>query len=68
MKEDLSKVSNILESIFIEIEFTGKKNINVGKIYKPPAPNPRDFIVSLQFIISAPSLQNKICIIMAILI
>ena len=64
VKSDLSKVSNILESIFIEIEIPGKKNIIVGEIYKPPTSNTRDFIESLQLILSAPSLHNRTCIIM----
>ena len=59
MIDELSVMSDELESIFIEITVPGTQNIVVGEIYRPPNSNPTNFIVTLQNLLSAPSLINK---------
>ena len=59
MIEELSVMSDELESIFIEITVPGKQNIVVGEIYRPPNSNPTKFIETLLNLLSAPYLINK---------
>ena len=59
MIEELSLMSDELESIFIEIIVPGKQNMIVGEIYRPPNSNPTKFIETLQTLLSSPFLINK---------
>ena len=61
---DLTIISDILESIFIEIEVPGKKHIVIGEIYRPPQSNFIEFLEIVQNILSSPHIANKMCFIM----
>ena len=64
IRDELTIISNTIETIFVELHFPHKKNIFLGEIYRPPNTNPKDFIETLQSLLSAPTLNNKTCIIM----
>ena len=61
---DLTKISNALESIFIEIiSHTGINKI-IGVIYRPPQSSKDDFLNELQNILQNEKIQNKTSFIM----
>ena len=60
-KKDLTYMSECIETLFIEIVFDNRKNIVVGVIYRPPNSCRDDFLVTLENILSSPTLKNKDC-------
>ena len=63
-KTALNHVNDSIETIFIEIEFVGRKNIVIGIIYRPPNSSHNDFLLNLQNILSNPILRSKDCFLM----
>ena len=43
--EKLSKMNDIVESLFVQINVPGSKNIVIGIIYRPPNSNNKDFFI-----------------------
>ena len=62
--EDLTHMSETLESIFIEIKVPNQKDIIVGEIYRPPNSNAADFVESLNVLLTKNYLFHKTCFIM----
>ena len=59
-RDDLSLNSDICESLFIEIYSPGRKNINVGVLYRPPTVHPVDFIESFDDFLHLINQENKL--------
>ena len=59
--DDISRMDNIVESLFLEIYIPGIRNIVVGIMYRPPNSNIKDFLTYLSDLIKSPVFKNKDC-------
>jgi len=63
IRHDLSRMSEYIESIFIEIRRIGKQIIIIGCIYRPPNTDVSLFISELQIILNAlDKINNKVAV------
>ena len=62
--DDYCITSDVIESIFIEIEVPNKRNVIIAEIYRPPHSIYAEFIETLHDILSTNHLNDKTCIIM----
>ena len=63
VRHDLSHFTDSFESIFIEINNPGNKNIIAGVVYKPPSASFNDFLSTFQDLQVLISSENKLCLI-----
>ena len=61
---ELNLMSHAIESVFVEITTSERKNIIIGTVYRPPNCPNLDFITSIQTVLSSNILENKHCFIM----
>ena len=59
--DDISRMDNIVESLFLEICIPGIRNIVVGIMYRPPNSNIKDFLTYLSDLVKSPVFKNKDC-------
>ena len=64
VRNDLAINNSDIESCFIELINTGKPNIIIGTVYKPPCVLTNNFTECLNTILSLTSSENKHCYIM----
>ena len=64
VKNDLTVMTDSLETLFIEICVIGDKNIVVGIVYRPPQSHTEEFILGIQNILSHPIFTSKSCLLM----
>ena len=55
----LNAMSNLLETLFVEILIPGRRNIVLGVVYRPPQGNISLFMSELQDMLLNPLLSNK---------
>ena len=61
---DLNCMTEIVESLIIEIRIPSSKNILIAVFYRPPNSNSRDFLEYLQELMQKPVFNNKDCYIL----
>ena len=61
---ELNKMSQTVESVFIEITLPKRKNVVIGVIYRPPSSDHNMFLQEMQQLLLNPILQNKNCFFM----
>ena len=62
--DELNMMSDIVESLFIEISNPQSKNIIIGVVYRPPSSNPKDFLNCIENLLKNPLFVNKSTFIM----
>ena len=63
VRHDLTRSTDSFESIFVEVDNYGSKNIIVGVIYKPPSVSFDNFCVNFQDALDIIAAENKSCLI-----
>ena len=61
---EITVMTDVLETIFVEIFVPGKRNVVIGVVYRPPQSNLNLVMDEMQNILSNPSLDNKIVFLM----
>ena len=59
VRHELHTMNDLLETIFVEIDIPGRRNVIIGVIYRPPQGNLDLAVNELQTILSNPLLANK---------
>ena len=62
--DNISLMSDLIESLFIEIIIPDHKNILVGVIYRPPNSSLKEFLSYVTDLIKNPLFENKDCFLM----
>ena len=62
--DDFNLMSEVIESIFIEIKVPNRRSIIIGEIYRPPNSSMPEFTEILQNLLSNEYFYNKTCFIM----
>ena len=57
--EEISVMSDVVESLFVELTNPRGKNVLIGVIYRPPRSNMNDFLITIQDLLQNPILLNK---------
>ena len=61
---EFNVISEVFESVFIEIKVPNRNNIIVGEIYRPPNSSPIEFTELFHALLSNKHFDNKTCFIM----